>query len=79
MQPKLMPVSLKGMGYKTSCGMPLGTLLALPAQQHPTAPYPHFTERDSCCVGITGLDELLRSKTLQEVEDYIEVGEFPAS
>jgi hypothetical protein len=33
------------------------TPLALPAQQHPTVPYPHFTERDSCCVGITDLDE----------------------
>ena len=22
--------------------------LAFPAQQHPTAPYPHFTKRDSC-------------------------------
>jgi len=33
------------------------THLAISAQQHHTAPCPHLTERESCYVGISGLDE----------------------
>ena len=41
--------------------------LALPGQQHPTGPYPHFTEWDSCFGGIIRLEERLNNFGVSEI------------